>query len=382
MLVFNNIIKHSREIAATLLKGKALYSLKHSGVLSKDDSEYIIKNLTDEFFIVERKSLIKKIDREADFNKIKKQIIKHASKKPFWKYVVAAFFIGLVSKMFFFSENVLNISGLMHDIEQGSHKALLTLEDGSNLLLNKGAGYKTPNIQSNGTGISYTSAKNKEQDKKFHYLTVPRGGQFYLELSDGSEVWLNSDTKLKYPVTFIAGRNRTVELVYGEAYFKISPDTEHKGSRFRVQSKNQVIEVLGTTFNVKSYKDETVSYTTLIEGEVSLNLNEYTYKLKPGEQSKLDHITNKIQIYKINLFNEVSWKQGIFSFENKSLKDIMKVLARWYDMDVMYEDESIGETKFHGVLDKNQKIEDILNSIKNFKVFNSYEIENKTVILR
>src|SRR5690606_40703343 len=120
--------------------------------------------------------------------------------------------------------------------------------------LEKGDSIQTHNAISNGEEIIYNN--NTSRQLVYNYLTIPRGGQFQLTLSDGTRVWLNSETQIKYPVSFTDGESRQVELVYGEAYFEVSHSTEHKGSDFIVYNQNQEVQVLGTEFNIKAYKDD------------------------------------------------------------------------------------------------------------------------------
>jgi ferric-dicitrate binding protein FerR (iron transport regulator) len=183
-------------------------------------------------------------------------------------------------------------------------------------------------------------------------------------------------------VSFTDGESRRVELVYGEAYFEVSPSTENRGSDFKVHHDQQEVQVLGTAFNIKAYKDETHIYTTLAEGNVAVNFNGKTQLLSPGEQSVLDGNTNNITINKVNVNIETAWKEGIFNFiQGKSLKEIMAVLSRWYDFDVVFENESLESVRFKGILGKNQNVEEILSAIKSTSI-NNYEINNKTVTIK
>ena len=154
-------------------------------------------------------------------------------------------------------------------ITTGSDKAVLTLEDGSNIELEKGKAFKTNVVNSNGEKLVYN--KTNQTKITYNYLTIPRGGQYFVKLSDGTEVWLNSESQLKFPVAFIKGQTREVTLVYGEAYFAVSPSTNHNGATFKVMNQGQEVEVLGTEFNIKAYKDEINIYTTLVEGKVTVS---------------------------------------------------------------------------------------------------------------
>lgn len=267
-------------------------------------------------------------------------------------------------------------------INHGTDKAILTLEDGSKVKLVKGEEFKTKDVNSNGEEIIYDSLDENKTELAYNYLTIPRGGQFRVLLSDGTKVWLNSETQLKYPKGFIQGQTREVELVYGEAYFDISPSSKHNGDTFKVVNASQNIEVLGTEFNIKAYKDEAMIFTTLVEGKVTVNVEGTNQILKPSEQSILDIKTSNIGVKLVDVYNEISWKEGIFTFEKMPLSDIVKVLSRWYDVDFVFESEKVKENRFNGSLKRNLKIEEILDAIKNFNKIKDYEIYDETIIIK
>jgi transmembrane sensor len=267
-------------------------------------------------------------------------------------------------------------------IESGTDKATLTLGDGTQVSLEKGTSFQTQNANSNGEEIVYEAGERKTTEVAYNYLTIPRGGQFFVKLSDGTQVWLNSESQLKYPVNFIEGETRKVELVYGEAYFDVSPSTEHRGVKFKVFNQSQEIEVLGTEFNIKAYRDEPNIYTTLVEGKVRVNSAVSNQILKPNQQTNLNLEANSMTITEVNVYNEISWKDGVFIFRKKPLGDIMKVLSRWYDVDVHFANPELKDLGFNGVLGKDQNIEDILETIKNFGVIEDYDIENNKIILK
>ena len=268
-----------------------------------------------------------------------------------------------------------------NEIKSGSNKAILTLEDGTQVTLEKGHSVQTTNAISNGEKITYKK-HDKSTEVTYNYLTIPRGGQFHLKLSDETEVWLNSETQLKYPVSFTDGATRKVELIYGEAYFAVSPSSNHKGSKFNVVNNSQEVEVIGTEFNLKAYKDENHIYTTLVEGKVIVNIDAKEQILIPNQQLNLDIKENTLTVREVDVYNETSWKEGIFSFDGKPLIEIMKVLSRWYDMDVVIENKDIENEEFVGVLKKDQNINEILSSIKSFGIIKNYIINDKTIILK
>lgn len=318
-----------------------------------------------------------------DVQKDKKTSLK--KKLQFWKYAVAAIFIGLITTTYVFKSNTSNTPlevtpRIVNTIVPGKDKATLTLEDGSLISLEKGASFKTKNAKSNGEQIVYQNSKSNPSVIKYNYLTIPRGGQFFIKLSDGTQVSLNSESQLKYPVHFIEGETRKVELVYGEAYFDVSPSTNHKGAKFKVLNNTQEIEVLGTEFNIKAYKDEVNIYTTLVEGKVAINTPNLKQLLIPNQQSILDTQNNTLSVIKVDVLEVISWKEGVFSFINKPIKDIMKVLSRWYDVDIIFENKELESVEFIGTLNKNQSIDEVLSIMKSFSL-NNYEIKGNTIIL-
>lgn len=263
----------------------------------------------------------------------------------------------------------------------GSDKATLTLEDGSVIELEKGKSYSKGNASSNGEKLIYNS-NGKSAAIANNLLTIPRGGQFFVQLADSTKVWLNSESQLKYPVAFVDGQTRQVELVYGEAYFEVSPSTKHKGSRFKVKTQEQNVEVIGTEFNIKAYRDEPAIYTTLVQGVVAVSNAAKKQILTPSQQSKITEYNGNISVSEVDVYNEISWRKGLFVFKGMPLKDIARVLSRWYDVDIVFADPALGNVKFNGVLNKNQKLEDILTTIKNINFINAYEKKDNKIIIK
>ncbi|MCX7550058.1 FecR family protein [Xanthomarina sp. F2636L] len=336
--------------------------------------------------------------RQYDSNKVKtalldvinqdKKVIKLNKSKQFLKYAAAAIVVGILATGYFFKDTFYDNKEefqsiqIASPIEIGSNKAVLTLEDGKEVALEKTKVYETKNLSSDGETLIYQAAEENLTEITYNYLTIPRGGQFFITLSDGTKVWLNSESKIKYPVSFQEKKPRNVELVYGEAYFDVSPSEVHNGASFIVSSKGQEIEVLGTEFNVKAYQDETITYTTLVEGKIALETNDNKEILKPSQQAIIVEGENGIDIKTVEVYGEISWKDGIFSFKGKSLKHLMKVLSRWYDVEVVFENKELENMTFKGVLSKQQSIEEILSAIKSASVINSFEIKDKTVFIK
>jgi transmembrane sensor len=325
-----------------------------------------------------------KIRLELDFDKNEATKVIPLYKKLFFKYVVAASVVLLITFTTFFNQQKPNtvVATVPNKIEVGTDKATLTLEDGSTVVLEKGKVYNNKNVNSTGKELLYNKSNSDSKKVVYNYLTIPRGGQFAITLSDGTKVWLNSETQLKFPVHFVEGKTRGVELVYGEAYFEVSPSTAHNGAGFTVTQKSQKINVIGTQFNIKAYKDDSNIATTLVEGKVEMEFANVKQHLIPNQRANFDVKTNKVKIAKVDVYNDICWKNGVFSFEDKPLDEIMKVLSRWYDIEVKFDNESIKKEKFNGVLIKDRNIDEILRSIKNSGIINKYEFKNKTLILK
>lgn len=305
----------------------------------------------------------------------------------YFKY--AAAIILFATSAYFFTNNeekaaiqtVVNETETSTQILVGTDKATLTLEDGSNVVLEKGREYKDSNLKSNGEKLVYNSKKDSQSEIKYNYLTIPRGGQYFVQLADGTNVWLNSDSKLKYPVSFNNDSPRKVELIYGEAYFDVSPSENHNGTRFIVTTKDQDVVVLGTEFNVKAYKEDDIIATTLVEGKVTIDNNSIKRQLSPNNQSRFNSITKEIDIVPVEVKHEIAWKKGLFSFRNKPFEDIMLVISRWYDVDVVFENEDTKALTFNGVFNKKLSIEEILLVIETSKEA-QFEIKDKTIYMK
>jgi len=305
--------------------------------------------------------------------------------KLIWRYAAAASIAVLLATSLFlnFKNEMLGKQpiSVKNDIKIGTNKAILTLENGEQVQLEKGKEYKNEKVSSDGEKIVYQSENNPDGRIAYNYLTVPRGGHFYLQLSDSTKVWLNSESQLKYPVQFVKGETRIVELVHGEAYFDVSPSTAHEGATFRVVSKDQNIEVLGTEFNVKSYKNDDNLYTTLVKGKVVINNKISNKVLKPGQQSIVSSKNNDIVIFDVDISYEIAWKNGLFMFEKKTLGEMMVVLSRWYDIEVVFENNEKKDLILSGILKRSENIEELLqNFVKTGEI--KYDINEKTLVIK
>lgn len=312
---------------------------------------------------------------------------KRGKKKSYWQYAAAVAAILILGTLPFIlnkNEPAQNTPLVVEKetIQIGSDKATLTLEDGSKIMLKKGESYEANNLLSNGEELVYKDkAETKNKTIGHNVLTIPRGGQFFITLADGTKVWLNSESQLRYPVAFMNNMPREVELIYGEAYFEVSPSINHNGSHFMVATHEQKIDVLGTEFNIKAYKEDVVIATTLVEGKVLVKNGLTSENLTPGQQSRMNLETNQISVNQVDVYNEISWKSGFFSFKNKPLKEIMLVLSRWYDIEVNIDNNTVENVEFNGVFNKKQNLENILSIIENTNEA-KFETVGNTIIVK
>lgn len=213
----------------------------------------------------------------------------------------------------------------------------------------------------------------------FNELVVPPSGEYIVELIDGTKIYLNSDSRLRYPTSFKGMEERRVFLE-GEAYFIVSKDKKP----FIVETVQEEVKVFGTEFNVMAYRDENVVQTTLIKGSVGVNVkgkNESDFrKIVPGEQFRLNKQSGEVEIETVDVFPYVAWKDGLFVSRNDDLESIMRKVSRWYDVEVFYQNQSLKEKRFFGIMKKQACLEEVLEIIA--KAGNvQFNVNGRTVIV-
>ena len=267
-------------------------------------------------------------------------------------------------------------------IPPGGNKAYLTMAGGAVIILNNAQNGKV-GTQS-GVQISKTkdgllvyrpdvkdAGKLTASETQMNTFSTPRGGQYQIVLSDGTKVWLNSASSLKYPVVF-NGKERRVELT-GEAYFEVAKNKERP---FKVVANKQTVEVLGTHFNISAYSDENIIKTTLLEGSVKVSGGGKKKLIAPGEQAQFKD--GDIQISEVNVNEVTAWKRGVFQFRDDDIKDVMKQVSRWYDVDIKYEG-NLPDRKFSGGISRNASLSQILD-VLNFENIH-FRVDGKTIIV-
>jgi ferric-dicitrate binding protein FerR (iron transport regulator) len=269
-----------------------------------------------------------------------------------------------------------DVARIKQDVLPGKNGAILTLANGQKVMLElTGAGTIA---QQNGARLNKTNdsslvynanGKTGVTNIAYNTLETPRGRQYSVVLPDGTKIWLNAASSIKYPTSFTALKERKVFLT-GEAYFEVAKDKKHP---FKVITSTQEVRVLGTHFNVNSYADEQAVNTNLFEG--SVKINEFTI-LKPGQQANL-YRSGKVSVSPGSA-NAIAWKDGKFSFDDTSMEEILKQLSRWYDVEIVYPN-GIPQETFSGYIDRKLNAADALDILKYTKV--DFKIEGKKIIV-
>ena len=264
------------------------------------------------------------------------------------------------------------------DVLPGGNKAILTLANGKKISLTDAknghiANESDTRIDKTADGRVTYQGGTQKNEVFYNLMTTPRGGQYTLVLADGTKVILNAASSLKFPTTF-AGSNRTVELT-GEAYFEVA----HNAAKpFRVISNGQTVEVLGTHFNINSYKDDGSIKTTLLEGSVKVVAGNDVALLKPGQQSQtgVNAGSANIKVINADIEDEVAWTNGLFQFKNTSIKEVMYSAARWYDLNVTYEGKA-PDIRISGQISRNVNLSSLINLLRFEGV--KFNIEGKNI---
>jgi transmembrane sensor len=273
------------------------------------------------------------------------------------------------------------------DIPPGRDGAILTLNDGSQMVLDSMKtgviGHQSgSDIVLNDHGIEYAKTDKNIETVVYNTLSTPKGRQFHIELPDGTEVWLNAASAIRYPTSF-NGRERKV-FVMGEAYFEVA---RNKTKPFIVDvDRKASVEVLGTHFNINAYKDEPTINTTLMEGSIRLSIFDQAAEAKdgkaitlnPGQQARINGQAMNV-IGDADLVMVMAWKNGVFQFNNTGIDEVLRQLARWYNLEIVYE-QQVPDLEFTGVLRRDYNLSQALTILESmgvkFKV-----VANKLIVL-
>jgi transmembrane sensor len=308
--------------------------------------------------------------------------------KSIWWISTAAAILIISGLGIFFYKNQLKSSATVHtarkiqpEILPGGNRAILTLANGKTISLTNALNGKL--AQDGGISVSktrdgqlvYAGHNEMPQAGKpngLNTITIPRGGIYDIVLADGTHVWLNSGSSLAFPSSF-SGTERQVQLT-GEAYFEVA----RNGKPFKVITATQTVQVLGTHFNIEAYQDEESVKTTLLEGSVKVIRKNEKVLLTPGQMS-VNTQTQALYVRQANLTEVMDWKSGLFIFDNENVAEVMRKVARWYDVEVEYK-SNIGGKKLVGIVSRNTPIEELLDNVALAgKV--KYKLEGRRIVL-
>jgi transmembrane sensor len=253
------------------------------------------------------------------------------------------------------------------DVAPGKNKAILTLADGRKISLSdamkgdvaKEAGFSITKTD-DGQLVYNIAGSEDVSDDRLNIISTPNGGEWQIKLPDGSVVWLNAASSLQYGLNIGTAKQRVVKLD-GEAYFEVAKNVAHP---FIVETDKQAVEVLGTHFNINSYKDEKVTRTTLLEGSVRVSHKKTNESevLKPGEQSIVT--ASGINIKEADVDEAVAWKEGYFKFNNEKQESILRKIARWYNVEIEYANPEAKDVMYYGTVSRFEKISKMLTKFE------------------
>jgi len=315
---------------------------------------------------------------------------KKIRKNILWKPIVAAASIFIVAalSLYLYTNSTQNkpvrpVSHASH-IKPGDNKAYLTLANGKKIVLSDAKNGTL--VAQNGIQITKTTegqlvytvtGNNNSTSSDYNTIETPKGGQYQVRLPDGTNVWLNAASSLRYPSAF-KGSERKVELS-GEAYFEVA---KNKKMPFRVISNTQTVEVLGTHFNVNSYLDEADTKTTLLEGSVRVKRNNSAAAvvIRPGQQASVkQNVNDKINVAEADMEEVMAWKNNYFRFNNENIESVMRKISRWYNVDVEYKG-AISDEEFNGTISRSKNIVQVLEMLEGTKSIH-FKIEGRRIVV-
>lgn len=268
-----------------------------------------------------------------------------------------------------------------NDVLPGTTGAILKLANGSSIVLDSAADGNIAQqgsmmIVKNGGSLNYLQSHQTDKTvTEYNTIETPRGRQYQLVLEDGTKIWLNAASSIRFPVAF-AGDERRVEIT-GEAYFEVA---KNKEKPFRVTTNGTTVEVLGTHFNINSYADEATLNTTLLEGSVKIIKGNNQKILTPGQQAQVDDAGEVRMAKNVNISEVIAWKDNYFSFNNTDIKKLMRQLSRWYDVEIVFKNESKEPVTFIGDVSRTVNLSTVLKMLELTGEVN-FSIEGKRIIV-
>ena len=293
--------------------------------------------------------------------------------------VAISMVVGIISLPADRKERAVQVPVQASMILPGDSKAILTTASGDQVALaGKEEQYvslgQEDYVRSVEGRLIYADTLQQEEKLQYNRLSIPRGGEYTLVLSDGTEVILNSNTELTYPVRF--GKKERVVSLSGEAFFQVKKDASRP---FYVKVGEVTLRVYGTSFNVNT-QDKNVIRTALVEGSVGIKGNGGEYRMEPSQLAEFSKTGDFKSLHEVDIYPYIAWKEGMFVFEDWSLEDIMETLSLWYNVDVFYASEKIKGYHFTGHMPRYQQIDKILNAISRMVKVN-FTITGRTIVV-
>lgn len=308
----------------------------------------------------------------------------HFLRRGFFRYAAAIILLLGIGAYLWTTNKKTNTPALVKTdvIAPGREGAVLTLADGSKMVLDSLGNGVVANQQGvqvllqNGQ-LAYDPSGGTSGETVYNTISTPNGRQFKLLLPDGSKVWLNAASSIKFPTAF-AGKERRIELE-GEAYFEVAKNADMP---FRVTMRDATeVEVLGTSFNINAYRNEAAIRTTLLTGAVRLNAFNQSQTLKPGQQAVIKPSKEQLEVVQsADLDQVMAWKNGLFNFDDASLEEVMRQLERWYDIDVTYA-KGVPSIRFGGEINRQNTLQDVLQILEKSNVHFRQEEGRKLVVI-
>ena len=339
-------------------------------------------SLLDEVAFEQRLSSPSMLEVEDAFGKVRARVRK--SKRGYWRYVavaasvavvvaiggIMAYWVGIPEKQ--------GIVTRQQSISVGKSRAFLTLGTGEKVTLEsqdtllRGKAMNI-RIQENGEVFYEMADSIAPAEVEYNIMETPRGAEFQLVLSDGTKVWLTAGTKLRYPVKFAGGERRV--YLSGEAYFEVEHDAE---APFIVNTESMDLQVLGTSFNIKAYDDESMVITTLVTGKIRQEFPEVgkNITLTPSRQSIFDRVSGKLETHQADVQAVLAWKEGKIIANDERLEDIFRQLSRWYDFKVVYTQPSLKDVRFYLHSNRYAEVRTILEHLQTTKGIHFTYAEN------
>lgn len=334
----------------------------------------------------ENRRALDKFQVEEAWSKMDKKIGNTKVRKlPSWKWGVryAAVVLVLLSAGVYYwwnSEEVREEVPVLYQIAAGTTGARLTLGDGSvvDVLKDRAVELKEVDgtkIVTDSIGIDYSTQETVDTAEIMNMVQTLTGMEYMLTLSDGTRVFLNAETKLKFPTKF--RKEERVVVLEGEAYFEVSKDAAHP---FIVKANGVDVKVLGTSFNLRSYSDENSIATTLVSGKVAVSAGENSEEIVPGEQVVYMKETGKMEVKPVDVTLYTAWHTGKFIFRNETLEEMMSYLARWYGVEYRFIDEGAKKLQIGARLDRYNNMNPIIEMLKKTGLVNITQVDNMLYI--